>query len=1004
MTATQYMTRLAPSAHDPLVRPSAPAGESRTVTNEYDSGGRLVRAVYPQVEVTSLSNVGTASPTSTSSMTVLTERNLYDRFGHLVESFDRNGNRTISYYDKRDRVVAAVDAAGFLTEIDFDSQGNVVQQRQYAQALTLANVSAGTKPTAPGTPAAVVDRIFDVANRLVEEVSPAVRTATADLRVTTRFAYDKNGNEVSRTLAAGTTDAVTEYSFYDALNRKVGTVDAGRVLVQFGYDANGNNTLVKRYFDPVSAGVNLATATFAAVRADVTADAANDQEKTSTYDALNRQTKQTDLMGPGIADDITVSTQYDAVDNVTARTDALGNVSKSAHNALGVIVQSITPDNNSTFFEYDTGGLRIRSWTGDLGSIQAVQATGVAASIGDDLRISYNVGATGLRSYVVYDTVRRDRPADYANQTGDAGLRRGLGGNPARIPAARNDGVLPRRDCRRGWKHRMDRGTLGDRPGAAYRAQRRAGRRQHRGHGALQRQRDESGALVRTARRNARLDGEFRRPGRRQLQGHAGVADESPVAGLPDPLDLRRQLPMPRRGSPSKRPATHVAVGQTLIWDVPPGAEGTAAANGQFVIVNGVRVDGAFQVNHKLQFDPGLTAAGNYVYHVYYGDLAALDHTVGVSFVDRQSTTVVSDVSSWRSADQPDPGPALEPCRPRHRRHRQSQRHRGSHDRLERAACRLQGGQRHRRVHLATPGWTSCRARPIEARSRSAPGSYDLLIYYVDTSGRQVIVEWRRITLPPAAALPADVTVVDNTSPFVFDGQSVSSGGVTDSTFPFNLSRSVTTSSSSFTGKSVTVAATERQGMITRLANGRMTVDPGLYSGGLDPNATIVHVADRDDRQRRSQLGEGRRTVGWHVLHRDHVQRGGRQDRHQRRHRTVASPWRRRQRQRGQDKHLRHEGRPGGKPTADHHVHRIRRTQSRDCAVRRRGGDRQRRQRYQRSRAGPSGHPQHLRLCRPACQPHRSDPGRGSAHVPIRRRRQPDPGDECARPGDGLRV
>ena len=184
VTATQYMTRLAPSAHDPLVRPSTPAGESRTVTNEYDSGGRLVRAVYPQVEVTSLSNVGTASPTSTSSMTVLTERNLYDRFGHVVESFDRNGNRTISYYDKRDRVVAAVDAAGFLTEIDFDSQGNVVQQRQYAQALTLANVSAGTKPTATGTPAAVVDRIFDVANRLVEEVSPAVRTATADLRVT----------------------------------------------------------------------------------------------------------------------------------------------------------------------------------------------------------------------------------------------------------------------------------------------------------------------------------------------------------------------------------------------------------------------------------------------------------------------------------------------------------------------------------------------------------------------------------------------------------------------------------------------------------------------------------------------------------------------------------------------------------------------------------------------------------------------------------------------------
>lgn len=845
VTTTQYMTRLAPAAHTPAARPSAPTGEARTVTNEYDGAGRLVRVIYPQVLVTTLSGAAGASPTTSSATVAPEERQFYDRFGNLVESVDRNGNRSFAYYDRRDRVVAAVDAAGYLTESDFDSQGNVVQQRQYS--LTLSGVSAGTRPGAPGTAAAIVDRIYDTANRLFEEESPGVQTsASAQERVKTRFTYDRNGNELSRTLAFGTTEAATEYAYFDALNRRVGIVTDNRVLVELGYDANGNATLVKRYFNPVLASVNLATSGFVAVKAGVSPSAANDQEKTSTYDVLNRQTSQTDVMGSGTADDIVTRTQYDTMGNVTARTDALDNVSRSAYNALGQVVQSITPDNSSTFFEYDTGGLRLRSWTGDLGSIQAVQATGIAATVGSDLRISYNVSNASLRSYIVYDTDQGSVPGDYANRTGDQS-----GATPTL--------AIPLTSFAAGTTLYFRVVTVDAAGSTAWT--------------------DERSVLI-PARLTAlstglaganniatvtvRFSGTV--SGVTLLSGPQGGALGTSTAfvqqadgsyratlnvGSADIQDFAYQVRWTFGGTtyttsvlPFEAPGAHVAVGQTLTWPVPPGAEGTSAPNGQVVIVNGVRIDDAFQVNGTLQFDPKLTAAGTYTYHVSYGDLVPTSHTVTVTHEDHQSTFVLSDTTTTAG------DPPQTTSRTQVLRWQTDVRHTHVGATLSAAeVANVGAGGVHTAIkaandtdvfNLADNTMTAAGGGVYNTTFNNlAAGQYDILVYYVDTSGKQVIVEWRRITVAAAAGLPADVTVTDSSAPFDFAGQSVSSGGVTDTTFPFNLSRAVATgTAASFSGNSVVVAAFERQGTISRTGNGSMTVDPGFYSGGLDPNST----------------------------------------------------------------------------------------------------------------------------------------------------------------------
>ena len=113
-----------------------------------------------------------------------------------------------------------------------------------------------SKPTAPPDgDVDVVDRIFDTANRLIEEISPNVKVgetaAGEDVfeRVRTTYGYDANGNQTRRTIAGGTTDAATEHYYYDAANQRVAVVTAGRTLNAFRYDANGNRTELSRFFD-----------------------------------------------------------------------------------------------------------------------------------------------------------------------------------------------------------------------------------------------------------------------------------------------------------------------------------------------------------------------------------------------------------------------------------------------------------------------------------------------------------------------------------------------------------------------------------------------------------------------------------------------------------------------------------------------------------------------------------------------------------------------------------
>ena len=99
-------------------------------------------------------------------------------------------------------------------------------------------------------------------------------------------------------------------------------------------------------------------------------------------------------------------------------------------------------------------------------------------------------------------------------------------------------------------------------------------------------------------------------------------------------------------------------------------------------------------------------------------------------------------------------------------------------------------------------------------------GAYDVQVYYFDTNGRKVIVQWGRITVPAQPALP--VTAASGTA-----------AGAT---------RTVAVGSPvSVNGHSVIVFGTERNGTIKRTGS-MLTVTPGVYT---HPGVTSLQAVEK---------------------------------------------------------------------------------------------------------------------------------------------------------------
>ncbi|MFI2813269.1 LysM peptidoglycan-binding domain-containing protein, partial [Microbulbifer sp. JSM ZJ756] len=359
---------------------------------------------------------------------------VYDDFGNAIEVTDKNGNTTYAWYDDKDRLLAQVDPEGYLVEWDYDAQDNVLEQRVYTQPLDTTGITSATRPAAPAGEVYTVNKTYDAANRVIEERSPLVDVLDNDgvqtrERVLTLYTYDGKGNQTSRTVAAGTSQEATEYSYYDAADRKVAVINSDRVLHTYSYDENGNLTERKRYYNAVAAGVNLASLSGDTAFATLVASHTNDQATTMGYDAGNRQTSETDLMdAANDADDITKTIRYNARGEQTWAQDGDGFVTEMAYDAAGRITKNISPDGTGSTIQYDAAGNQTLVYTGEIDSVaQPVNDDAINAEFGDMLVISWNMPqGVDQKSWVVWgSTSQADITVDgqpaYDNQSAELG-------------------------------------------------------------------------------------------------------------------------------------------------------------------------------------------------------------------------------------------------------------------------------------------------------------------------------------------------------------------------------------------------------------------------------------------------------------------------------------------------------------------------------------------------------------------------------------------------------
>lgn len=316
--------------------------------------------------------------------------------------------RQTTVYDALDRAVYTVDATGAVVAQVYDGNGNVVQRIAYATAIaagtpvTQAAISAAVAAVANPARDASVRNTYDAAGRLTWSVDG---TGAVTQRV-----YDNDGNLVQQVayataIAAGATpssvaasanDRVTSMA-YDSAGRLVLQIDPLHAVTEQVYDADGNVVRRTAYANPIASIPPLGTtATAAAVRAAISADASADRSSVYGYDAAGRQVLVIDANGSATA------RRYDAdghVTTVTAHANLAGTAGLANAPTLAslqaLLAADVQADRVSSSI-YDAAG-RVVYAVDAAGSVKGFQYDGVGrltATTAFGVTIAPNIGAT----------------------------------------------------------------------------------------------------------------------------------------------------------------------------------------------------------------------------------------------------------------------------------------------------------------------------------------------------------------------------------------------------------------------------------------------------------------------------------------------------------------------------------------------------------------------------------------------------------------------------------
>ncbi|MBJ7309698.1 RHS repeat-associated core domain-containing protein [Rugamonas sp. CCM 8940] len=337
----------------------------RTTQYEYDAAGHLAKATDPDGKSKAYTydlkhNMLTVQDARGNSMV----SNVYDANSRVSKQTYADGSTNLFSY--------GLDAAGKVTRTDItDERGIVTRMLFNSQGYTTSVTKAYGRVEQQ---VVAVER--DPATNLMLSRTDALGRKTS-------YTYDGNGNLLTRTLLAGTPDAVTirmsytaDFNYvasvtdflghqstmrYDERGNLIETRDANGIVVKRSYNSAGQLTQVNdglgnstslaydvfdlaRVTDPLSRTVQFYVDAAGRVRSVV--DALGNRSSFDV-DVLDRVTRSTDPLGQPIGQD------FDANSNPTGLTDPKGNLHKFVFDKRNVLTGNIDPLNKAEIYAYD---------------------------------------------------------------------------------------------------------------------------------------------------------------------------------------------------------------------------------------------------------------------------------------------------------------------------------------------------------------------------------------------------------------------------------------------------------------------------------------------------------------------------------------------------------------------------------------------------------------------------------------------------------------------------
>ncbi|WP_440534032.1 Ig-like domain repeat protein [Variovorax sp. YR566] len=284
--------------------PVADDAHDQRVRNVYDAANRLTWSV---------DGIGAVSKTEYDANGNVARRSQYanpiaegaDPASVVVSSADRTSTY---FYDASNRQNWRVDALGAVTRLQYDGNGNVIDQRAYANtvnpgdassAASLASALAGKADDAHDVR---IRNVYDTAGRLAWQadgtgaVTGMTYDGTGRLVRQVQYATPVSASVLPSSAVASSTDRITVFA-HDGAGRRTFTVDALGSVTRAVYDAFGNVTQQIGYANAVAAPGAATTYTDAALQGTVSADAAADRIQRFAYDQANRQVFAVDAQG-----------------------------------------------------------------------------------------------------------------------------------------------------------------------------------------------------------------------------------------------------------------------------------------------------------------------------------------------------------------------------------------------------------------------------------------------------------------------------------------------------------------------------------------------------------------------------------------------------------------------------------------------------------------------------------------------------------------------------------